>query len=109
MFGHDWQPGLATIVDSRIKSASGDGKAMRREYVADITGADWATFRATIQEPTIATDFWTPSVGAQVQVLVDRKSQKVKFDKSDPQLSYKARERAEKQRFDDAAQSPPGS
>jgi len=105
MFGHDWQPAQARIVDTHIKSTSGDGLAMTREFVADVQPVDGPVFRATIQEPDLATDFWPPDPGDVVKVLVDPKSQKVKFDKSDPKISYKAHKRAEQERFEAEAQA----
>lgn len=110
MFRHDWQPAQAKIVDKRLKSASGDGSGGTYEFVGDVQTADGPVFRATIQEPDIATDFWAPERGDVIKVLVDPKSHKVKFDKSDPKISYKAYTRAEKERFDAEAQAtPPGA
>lgn len=90
-------------METRIKSAHGDGLVMTQEYVADVTGADGASFRAVIQEPTIATDFWAPHRGDVVKVLYDARTQKVKFDKSDPQLSHKAHKRSQADAFERAA------
>jgi hypothetical protein len=49
------------------------------------------TFRATVREPTIATDFWAPGIRDVVSVLVRTKDRKVKFDKDDDRLSVKVR------------------
>ncbi len=69
MSGHDWQPAQATIVDVHIKSASGD--TATREFLADVQPVDGAPFRATIQEPNLAIDFWAPERGDVVKVLID--------------------------------------
>ncbi|MGO9903997.1 MAG: SHOCT domain-containing protein [Solirubrobacteraceae bacterium] len=109
MFGHDWQPAQAKIVDKRLKSASGGGVGGTYEFVADVQPADGPVFRATIQEPDIATDFWAPERGDVIKVLIDPKSHKVKFDKSDPKISYKAHRRAAQERFDAEARATPPS
>jgi Short C-terminal domain len=107
MFGKDWEPARATIVDTHIKSTSGDGMTVNREFAADVVRESGESFRALIQSPTIATNFWDPSVGDVVGVLVDPKSKKVKFDKSDPKLSYKAQQKAKDADFQASLGQPP--
>lgn len=75
-------------------------------YVRLSTGE---TFRATIHEPTIATDFWAPSIRDVVSVLVKSKDRKVKFDKDDERLSVKAYHAAKKAGFEDAQKQPAGT
>lgn len=95
---------------SQVKSTSGDGLTSAREYVADVHPAvSGMPFRATIQEPGIATNFWPPSIGDQVSVLVDAKSGKVKFDKDDPRLDAKARIAANKAAFEATAEQAVGT
>ena len=62
-----------------------------------------------MKEPTIATNFWAPDIGAAVSVLVRRKDQKVKFDKDDQRLSAKAVMDAQDAAFKAIQDSPPGS
>lgn len=107
MFGHDWSPAKALIVDRQVTKTSGDGNVTIYEYVADVTPTEGAVFRTTVQEPTIATNFWAPRPGETVGVLHDRKSGKVKLDKDDPALSAKAHEQAGKDRFAAAASGTP--
>jgi hypothetical protein len=109
VFGHDWQPAQAVIVIRHVKKTSSDGSIISYEYVADVTPADGATFRATVQEPGIASNFWPPSAGDQVSVLIDDKREKVKFDKDDPRLDAKATMSAQKDVFDSVRSSAPGS
>jgi hypothetical protein len=106
MFGKDWEPAKATIVDTHIKSTSGDGMTVNREFSADVVQASGESFRALIQSPTIATNFWDPSIGDVVGVLVDPKSKKVKFDKSDPKLSYKEQQKATDSKFQQSLSQP---
>ena len=90
MFGHEWEPAQATIVAVHIKSTGGDGVTVTHEYAADVVPASGVPFRAHLDEPRIATDFWPPSIGDVVKVHADVERQKAKFDKSDPKISYKA-------------------
>jgi hypothetical protein len=107
MFGQDWDKAEATIV-ARDAKFTGDGSVATYTYVADVRLASGETFRATIHEPTIATDFWAPSVRDVVSVLVRPKDRKVKFDKDDERLSVKAFHAAKKKAFEDAQQQLPG-
>ena len=108
MFGHDWQKATARIV-ARNGNWSGDGMVVDYTYVADVRLPSGETFRATVGEPTIATDFWAPSVGDEVSVLVKSNDRKVKFDKDDPRVSAKAHHAAQQQAFEAAQASPPGT
>src|SRR5690242_10590309 len=102
MFGSRWDKAEATIVAS-LPKYTGDGTSPSYEYVADVRPANGdPAFRATLKEPTIATDFWGPSIGDVVSVLV-KSTGKVKFDKDDPRLSAKAFEARRKQAFEAAA------
>jgi hypothetical protein len=108
MFGRDWGKAAATIV-ARDPKFTGDGSTVTYTYVADVRLPSGETFRATVHEPTIATDFWPPSIGDEVSVLVEPKQRKVKFDKDDERLSVKAYHAAKKKAFEDAQQQPAGS
>jgi len=108
MFGHDWQKATARIV-ARNGNWSGDGMVVDYTYVADVRLPSGETFRATVGDPTIATDFWAPSVGEEVSVLVKSNDRKVKFDKDDPRLSVKEHHAAQRQAFEAAQASPPGT
>jgi hypothetical protein len=108
MFGSSWDTGEATIV-ARNTKFTGDGTTATHEYVADIRPAEGAPFRATIHEPTIATDFWPPSIGDVVSVLIKSKDKKVKFDKDDERLSAKAFRTGRDLAFEAAQNQPVGS
>ncbi|MBK9740004.1 MAG: SHOCT domain-containing protein [Actinobacteria bacterium] len=108
MFGRDWDRAEATIV-ARDAKFSGDGSVATYTYVADVRLTSGETFRATIHEPTVATDFWPPSVRDVVSVLVTSKDRKVKFDKDDDRLSVKAFEAAKRKAFEDARNQPAGT
>lgn len=108
MFGQDWDKAEATIV-TRDAKLTGDGSVATYTYVADVRLASGETFRATVHEPTIATDFWAPSIRDVVSVLVRPKDRKVKFDKDDDRLSVKAFHAAKKRAFEEAQRQPPGT
>ena len=111
MFGKkDLEAGEAVIVENHIKHhGGGQGQGNLREWVADVRSAHGQTFRAVIQTPNLALDFREPVVGDVVRVLIDPKSGKVKFDKSDPRISLKAARAQEQARFAEAAAGQPGS
>ena len=108
MFGGDWDKAEASIV-ARDAKFTGDGMTATYTYVADVRLASGETFRATVHEPTIATDFWAPSIGDTVSVLVKQKDRKVKFDKDDDRMSVKAYQAAKKKAFEAAQQQPTGT
>ena len=108
MFGSDWDKAEATIV-ARDAKFTGDGSVATYTYVADVRLSSGETFRATVHEPTIATDFWAPGIGDAVSVLVKQKDRKVKFDKDDDRLSVKAYQAAKKKAFEAARQQPTGT
>jgi hypothetical protein len=108
VFGNDWDKAEATIVDRDAKF-TGDGAVATSTYVADVRLVGGEMFRATVHEPTIATDFWAPDIGDEVSVLVRAKDRKVKFDKDDERLSVKAYHARKKRAFEAAQQQPPGT
>lgn len=106
----DLEAGEAVIVENHIKHhGGGQGQSNLREWVADVRPVHGQTFRAVIQTPNLALDFREPVVGDVVRVLIDPKSGKVKFDKSDPRISLKAARAQEQARFEEAAAGRPGS
>jgi hypothetical protein len=109
MFGRQWVSAQGTIVATRLVSVSGDGTVSTTEFVADVRTAKGETFRAKVGEPRIVNDFKAPIVGAVVRVEFDTKSRKVRFDKSDPALSWKAYEKSRNTAFEDTLAQTPGS
>jgi hypothetical protein len=109
MFGRDWERAEAVIVMRHVKKTSGDGSVVIYEYVADVSPSNGAPFRATLQEPGISTNFWPPSMGDRVGVLMNEDRDKVKFDKDDPRVDAKARMAEQKQMFEAASAQAPGT
>ncbi|HEY1813222.1 MAG TPA: hypothetical protein VGG74_12815 [Kofleriaceae bacterium] len=86
----------ATIVARREVANDPEGLCPVYEYVVEVHPETGAAFRAEAHEPMIATDFQHPREGDVVGVELDPKTNKVRFDKSDPRLSRKVQEQAEK-------------
>jgi hypothetical protein len=108
MFGQDWDKAEATIVNRDAKF-SGSGATATHTFVADVRLSSGESFRATVHEPNIATDFWPPGIGDVVSVLVKSKDRKVKFDMDDERLSVKAHHAAKKTAFGSVQQQPAGT
>jgi hypothetical protein len=109
VFGQDWVKAEARIV-ARDTDYTGDGSVVASHtFVADVVLPNEEILRATVNEPMIATDFWPPSIGDVVSVLVRSKDHKVKFDKDDDRISAKAFREAQKRAFGSAQQQPPGT
>jgi len=105
MFGSKWEPATATIVAKKFHESSDTTGTW--EYVADVTTASGATFRARLKQPMLMSHVVRLQVGAVVNVLADVKRQHAKFDKSDPQVSGADVHRANKDKFDEALRQPP--
>lgn len=99
MFGKHWTAAQAVVVDKRAAKTTGDGLVTIYEYVVEVTTASGEAFRAKAEEPRIATDFLSPSIGQAVRVEYEPDSRKVRFDKTDPSLSLKAFSKARDDHF----------
>jgi hypothetical protein len=108
MFGKHWTAAKAHVVDKRVTHSSVDGPSTY-EFVVDVTTASGEVFRAKAGMPHIAMDFRDPSIGMTVGVEYDEKSRDVRWDKDDPQLSWKAYKKDRKSGFEDSLNAPPGS
>jgi hypothetical protein len=118
MFGHDWEPGKATIVARKEIGHSTDQYGnifYSYEYVADVQpdgGA--AVFRATMGEPFNETGgYHHPVVGEVVTVKCDPRHQKAKIDAAAMRKQVKGQDLAFKQsqsaNFDALAGAAPGT
>jgi hypothetical protein len=106
MFGRNWEPAQATIVAVHAKSTTGDGMVTIHEFAADVVPDSGAQpFRALIQEPRIATNFWAPSTGDVVRAEADVKRQTARFEKSDAREQGRAADAA----FNATLDQPPGT
>ena len=109
MFGKHWTAGSGLVVDKRLVRSTGDGQVGVYEFVVDVTPPNGAVFRAKVEGPTIALNFRDPSVGMTVRVEYEEKSRDVRFDKDDPQLSWKAYKQDRKSGFEETLHQAPGT
>ncbi|AXT84526.1 hypothetical protein C6I20_04485 [Aeromicrobium sp. A1-2] len=103
MFGKTWEAATGTVVESRVTGASvaEHGSSVRREFVVEVVPAAGAPYRAAVKEGNYS-DFWHPRPGQRVLLQIEAKSGKVRFDRSDPGLSFKEHERRTSAAFDAA-------
>jgi hypothetical protein len=119
VFGHDWQPGHATIVALKeVKTIGNDAwtgaKLHGYEYVADVQPDRLgAAFRTVMGDPFDETHWVTPRVGDVLPVKCDPRRQKAKFDTSTLRARDEAQKNAAKQdqdaQFDAARDAIAGS
>ena len=112
MFGRAWERGQATIVERKPLSAGPHGITTRWSYVGDVRlDSGEPAFRSTFDDPHLNGALISPTKGAVVGIKFQRKTRKVKLDRSDPSLNSRAqdkRRRAEAAaRFDSAAAGSP--
>jgi hypothetical protein len=107
MFGKTWQKAKGTVVAKAIDGSVNQG--IDHKFVVEIQADGMDAFRAEVKLPRIAIDFKEPIVGDVVGVEFDAKSRKVRFDKSDPQLSFKAYEAAGEGNFEAMLHAPAGT
>jgi hypothetical protein len=108
--GHKWEPATATIVSTREVRQGSDGRASAYEFVADVQPANAEAFRSVIKEPMNASGYFlNPPVGHTVKVFWAPRDNHVKFDTSDPQLSFKPDRKKQKALEDADLAAAPGS
>jgi hypothetical protein len=110
VLGHHWEPAEATII-ARNPRAQAAGYEPNYDFVLDVRPSTGSPLRVTIHEGFTAPagGFRNPSVGEVVGVLYDPKSQRVKFDNSDPRLSAAPAGQAVADGFAAVAAAPPGT
>jgi hypothetical protein len=117
LFGSNWEPGEATIVERMSLGTGSVGNAAAAatpvfRYVADVTlDAGGEPFRVELEEPRFMPMFRAPGVGEVVRVKADPKKREARFDKADRTISLDAQadtiESEEKARFDAALGGSP--
>jgi len=101
MFGRGWQSSTGVVLDSRVKSASvseHSGTSVTRELVVAVLMPGGETTNLTVPEGNYS-DFWAPKIGQSVKVEISAKGDKVRFDKSDLELSFAEHERRQREGF----------
>jgi hypothetical protein len=118
MFGHEWEPGRATIVATKETSpaTTGEHGSFRAlyAYVADVQpDAGGAVFRTEMGEPFDIPNWFRPGVGDVLPAQCDPRRGKAKFDMARLKAARKAQESAaedeETAAFDAARRAAPGT
>src|SRR5260370_36302537 len=117
MFGRDWQPAEATVIEAisepkAPKNIVGEPSVGYEDWtykaVVEVRPAGAAPFRTQLGLRKPIDHFRFPKAGP-VGVLLDPKSRKVKWDRDDPRV-YSDRDDATRQQdFDAALRAPAGS
>jgi hypothetical protein len=110
MVGRKWESAEGTVVATEVAVQTQAGYEDRLRYVVDVRPASGDPFRTTLEEPKfIRGGFAQPGVGAVIGVLFDPKSNKAKFDTSDPRINLTRGGDAAQAAFDAAASASPGT
>ena len=109
MFGKHWEAARGTVAATHVVSTSSDGMVSVSEFAVDVRTASGEVFRTKVEEPRIAIDFKKPAVGTEVRLEFDPGSRKIRFDKDDPAISWKAYKANLNRSFDQALHEQPGT
>lgn len=72
MFGHKWQPGEGTVVETRVsRFGPGDNSSIVTHYVIDVRPNSGEPFRTEVREPVTAGAFHAPIVNEVVMLKCD--------------------------------------
>jgi hypothetical protein len=107
MFGKTWRKATGTVVAKTIDGSTNQG--IDHKFVVEIQADGLDAFRAEVKLPRIAIDFKEPIVGQRVGVEFDEKSRRARFDKDDPQLSFKSYRAANDDSFEAMLKAPAGT
>ena len=105
MFGRNWRKATGIVVARTPVGSKNSAPSMFR-YVVEIKPTDGAPFLVEVSQPRNSTDFNCPLVRAVVLVEVEERSGKVRFDRADPTLSWKAQERSAAEAYRTALSGP---
>jgi hypothetical protein len=110
MVGRHWDTVEGRVVATEVAVETAAGYEDRLRYLVDIQPPGGSTVRVKLEEPKfIRGGFAQPSVGAAISVLFDPKSQKAKFDTSDPRINLSRQPDAGQAAFEAAAAASPGT
>lgn len=109
MFGKHWVSAVGNVMAVQVVKTTGDGLVSISEFVVDVRTPEGEIFRAKVEEPRIATDWKQPSIGDAVRVEYEPNSRKVRFDKDDPNMSWKAYKQGRTDAFENTLHQAPGT
>ena len=107
---NNWDTVEGRVVATEVATETAAGYEDRLRYLVDIQPTGGSPVRVRLEEPKfIRGGFAQPGVGAVISVLYDPKSQKAKFDTSDPRINLSTQQSASDAAFQAAASASPGS
>jgi hypothetical protein len=111
VFGHDWQPGEGTLVDSRgVKSGSGEHAHVTRYFLMDVQPSSGESFRCEVKEPLLSSSFVAPSVpGEKVTLKCDPGRKEARFDGAAEKADRKAAKQADADHYQSELHANVGS
>ncbi len=108
MFGRRWELAEAEIVEAEFLPVHKGDRYSHNVYVVEVRPAGQAPFRAKLTQPETG-HFAFPRQGHMIRVRCRPKSQKAKWDHSDPRSFNTEQVDDAKARLDAALHSPTGS
>lgn len=101
VFKHNWEPAEGTVIDTRFPEhhSSSDGSGSAERFLVEVRPQSGDPFRVELGYVGWG-DFKAPSVGQVVKMKCNPEHTQAEWDKDDPNLSWKAEERARKEGFE---------
>ena len=109
MFGRGWERAEATIVAAEFVPVHKGDRYSHNVYVVEVRPAGQASFRAKLTQPETGPHFAFPEQGQAIGVMCQPKSQKVKWDHSDPRSFNTDQVDDQQARLDAALHAPTSS
>jgi Short C-terminal domain len=99
MFGHEWEPGIATVIARKV--ATQNQWESKYDYIVDVQPTSGGpAFRTSFRSPSTAVGYKETDVGETMPVWCDPGREKAKIDEKDPANRYDGRMEQEKADFD---------
>ena len=99
MFGHEWEPGIATVIARKV--ATHNQTESKYDYIVDVQPTSGGpAFRTSFRSPTTAIGYKATDVGETMRVLCDPGREKAKVDMDDPANRFDGPMLQEKADFD---------
>jgi hypothetical protein len=109
MFGRGWERAEATIVAAEFVPVHKGDRYSHNVYVVEVRPAGRASFRAKLAQPETGPHFAFPKQGQVIGVRCQPKSQKVKWDHSDPRSFNTGQVDDQQAKLDAALHAPTSS
>jgi hypothetical protein len=103
VFKHNWETAEGTVIDLRFPEhhTTSDGHGSAERFVVEVRPQSGEPFRVELGFAGLTGDFKAPATGQVVKMKCNPEHTKAEWDTdADPNLSWKAEERARKERFE---------